>query len=86
MPKYRVIAVRKTHYDIDADDSQHAIDEMIEQAPTPTHEETETIRAMPLCPACGALLTDRTTRTILTDGPRVTEPTYCDTCDREVEF
>lgn len=83
--KYRVVATRVTVYEVDADDRQHAIDEMIEGNGTEVDGTTERIDAEPLCPTCKTPLSNRTTREIEVDEfTYEVEPNYCDTCDREV--
>lgn len=85
MPKYRVVAIRETTYEVVADDGQHAIDEMIEGAAAETHHETQSLSAVPICPTCGEDLLPKTTRRVIVDDDlAIDEATYCDACDREV--
>lgn len=84
--KYIVRADRTTTYQVEADDREHAIDEMIEGSGTELNQETRLLTAVALCPECGDELTDRTTRTVGGEQDAFEEPSYCDRCGREVEF
>jgi hypothetical protein len=77
MPRYLVIATRTDTHRLDASDSGIAI------AVCTTGDE-DTIEAHPLCPDCENPLTRRTERLIDKGGYTLSEPSYCDVCDREV--
>jgi hypothetical protein len=82
MAKYRVIATRLTIYELNAATADDAIVDFEDTDEVDQH--TTSFEALPLCPTCGAELTDRTTRTVVHDGIEKQEPSYCDTCDREI--
>jgi uncharacterized protein with PIN domain len=85
--KYRVIATRTTYYEVEASTAREAEDLMIEGKAEEVHQATERIEAFPLCPDCDEPLTYKTTRQVEDEGGEMDdEPTYCDTCDREVDW
>lgn len=81
--KYQVCATTKTIYEVDAADQEDAI-----KQPRPSVlKSTGEMSAWPLCPDCTSPLSSITTRTIdLDDGGTDEEATYCETCDREVDW
>lgn len=82
---YRVIAQRTTVYEVEADNPDQAIDRMIDGRGREVDGSTQHIDAVLLCPVCRTALNNSTTREReQLGGALVEEPTYCDTCDREV--
>jgi uncharacterized protein with PIN domain len=89
MPTYQISVTRTTVYEVEAEHSEAAIDAMMEDKAKEVDGTTTEMIAQRLCPDCDEPLTDRTTRTVIDDStdddPKTwEEPTYCDTCDREV--
>ncbi len=80
--KYQVVATRTTIYEVEAGSATEAEDLMIDGEAKEVDGDTSNIEATPLCPDCDDPLSDRTTRTVDDDE----EPTYCDTCDREIDY
>ncbi len=80
--KYRVSVTRTTIYELEAEHGEEAIDAFTDA--DEVDGNTERMDAVPICPDCRDPLSDTTVRTVTCDGETLEEPTYCETCDREV--